>query len=109
MTFSQDIEQEAGEEKITGCVIGNMGWGDYGSESIPNYDKIPKGKLLSWEEARPHLDYNYDAGYGAPGCNCIHAWTKSKVIAVGQYDGATWIYSIPRNPTDIMPSMEGGG
>jgi hypothetical protein len=31
------------------------------------------------------------------------------VIAIGQYDGATWPYSIPRHPVDIMPEMEGGG
>ena len=32
-----------------------------------------------------------------------------KVIAIGQYDGATWPYSIPRHPTDgVMPRMEGG-
>ena len=102
------ILEEAGGEKVEGVVIGAMGWGSYGSEGVPNYNKMPKGKLLTWKKAAPLLDYEFSEGYGAPGCNAIYAWTANKVIAIGQYDGATWPYSLPRNPVDIMPEMEGG-
>uniref|UniRef100_A0A6H2A6U1 Uncharacterized protein n=1 Tax=viral metagenome TaxID=1070528 RepID=A0A6H2A6U1_9ZZZZ len=102
------IEDEAEGEEIEAIVIGEMGWGDYNSDTVPNYDNIPKGKILTWEEAKQFIDYNFDIGYGAPKCNAIIAWTKSKVITIGQYDGATWPYSLPRNPVDTLPTMEGG-
>jgi len=106
--LKQWILDEADGEEIIGIVIGEMGWGDCGSDGIPNYDQIPKGKLLAWEEAAPWLDYEFYNGYGAPGCQAIWAWTENWVIAIGQYDGSTWPYKIPRHPIDVMPDMEGG-
>jgi len=108
MSFKQDILDAAKGEKIVGVVIGEMGWGDYYKEIVPMYDQQPKGKLLSWEEAAPLLDYEYDTGYGAPECNAIYVWTESRVLFVTQYDGATCIDYVPRNPVDIMPVMPGG-
>jgi hypothetical protein len=99
----------ANGEKIEAVVIGEMGWGSYLSEDVPDYDEIPKGLVLSWEEAEQYLDYEFDDDYGAPGCNAIYAWTATKVIAIGQYDGSTWPYAIPRDPTSVMPEMQGGG
>jgi len=102
------IEAEAGNELIEGIVLGEMGWGDFGAELIPNYSEIPKGKLLTWDEAKEYVDYDFDNGFGAPRCQAVYTWTKNKVIAIGQYDGSTWCYSIPRNPCACMPTMEGG-
>ena len=102
------IEEEANGEEIEAVVIGEMGWGSYGSDRIPNYDAIPKNTVLSWDEARKHLDYDFDAGFGAPGCQAVYVWTDTWVLFISQYDGATNIHSIPRNPTDIMPTMPGG-
>ncbi len=102
------IEEEAAGEPIEGVVIGEMGWGDYGSESVSIYASQPRGKLLDWKTARPLLDYEFDAGFGAPGCNAICVWTPSKVIGISQYDGATSPFSMPRNPADHMPEMPGG-
>ena len=106
--LKQWILDESGKEKILGVVIGEMGWGSFNDQKVPNYAKQPKGKVLTWKKATPWLDYEFSSGYGAPECNAVYAWTKTKVIAIGQYDGATWAYSLPRNPTDIMPNMEGG-
>jgi len=102
------LEQADGEE-IIGVVIGEMGWGDYNSEKVPNYNVHPRGKVIDWDIASHILNYEFDNGYGAPGCEAVYAWTENWVIAIGQYDGATWPYKIPRNPIDIMPTMEGGG
>lgn len=101
------IEEEAGDEAIKAVVIGEMGWGDYGSESIPNYGAMPKGVILSWEEAKKWLNYEFYSGFGAPKCQAVYAWTEEKVIAISQYDGSTNVYSIPRNPTACMPEMAG--
>jgi len=103
------IESLTGDEAIEAVVIGEMGWdGDYNSEKVPTYDLQPKNVVLSWVEARPLLDYEFDADLGAPQCNAITAWTKSWVIAVAQYFGATSPFRVPRNPVPHKPSMPGG-
>lgn len=108
MTFAQDIQAEAGAEAIEGIVIGEMGWsGDYNAEGKPPWKHVA-GKLISWAEARPLLDYEYDPGYGAPDCQAICAWTSTRVLFVSQYDGSTGLESMPRNPGDCAPSMPGG-
>jgi hypothetical protein len=103
-----DLLAELKGDMCIGVVLGNMGWGDYGSEIVPNYKDMPKGKLITLEQAKPFLDYEYDTGYGAPELPAIYAWTQDRVIAVSQYDGATGFFSIPRNPIDCLPTMEGG-
>lgn len=106
--LKQWIEYEAKGEEIVGVVIGEMGWGDYGSDAVPEYETHPRGKVLSWNEAAPLLDYDFNNGHGAPGCEAIYAWTTNHVIYISQYDGSTAPSRIPRNPTDIMPEMPGG-
>ena len=107
-TLKEWIEKCADGEPVLGVVIGQMGWGDYGSEMVPGYKEQPRNRLLTWEAALPHLSYEFDNGYGAPGCNAIYAWTASRVIAISQYDGATAPFWIPRNPQDCVPEMPGG-
>lgn len=106
--LKQWILDTAEGEAIEAVVIGEMGWGNYGHDAVKNYSQMPKGKLLTWDEAEKWIDYEFDSGYGAPGCQAIYAWTANKVIAISAYGGATSCYSIPRNPIDVMPFMEGG-
>ena len=104
-----DWIKEAGNgQDVEAVVIGEMGWGDYGSDRIPDYAACPKGKVMTWAEAAPFIGYEFDDGHGAPGCQAIYAWTKDRVIFISQYDGATSVEWVPRNPVDIMPSMPGG-
>lgn len=105
--FKRDILKAAGNEPIIAIVVGDYAWGGYGDQSTVPDEK--RGVVLTWDEAAPMLDYEYDAGFGAPECNAVYAWTADRVIAVSQYVGATWLYSIPRNPTSEMPKMAGGG
>lgn len=110
-TFAEDIEIVAGSEAIEAIVIGEKGWGEWDDETN-GYKHPPfSGKVLSWAEARPHLDYKYDRGYGSPGCHAVAAYTATHIIFVSQYDSArrTRIESVPRNPIDHMPEMPGGG
>ncbi len=102
------ILEEAKGERIIGVAIGEMGWGDYGSDAVPRYQVQKRGIVLSWDEAKPLLDYEFDSGHGAPGCNAIYVWTETQILFISQYDGATNINSIPRNPMDVMPEMAGG-
>ena len=107
-TFAQELEREAQGEPILGVVIGNCGWDGYRwTAPLP---MVEEGyPLLTWEEARPHLDYTYDDGYGAPDCHSVFLWTETRVIFVSQYDGATRLETIPRDPVPSNPYMPGGG
>lgn len=112
--FAKDIEQAAEGEEIIGIVVGPFGWGSWGEEGYLEDEvvrvKIPwekRGVVLTWQEARPLLDYDYGDGFGAPECHAIVAWTENRVIFVGQYDGATSVYSLPRHPSPCRPYMPG--
>lgn len=108
-TLRDWILRMADGEPVDGVVIGEMGWGDYGSERVPNYAEQPRDQLLTWDQALSFIQYEFDDGYGAPSCNKIYAWTKSWVISVCQYDGSTYPFRIPRNPRACVPDMVGGG
>jgi len=116
-TFAEDIEQAAGgAERIEAVVIGPFGLGSidddddlYGQRDDQKIPRDKLGRVLSWREARPLLDYDYDAGFGAPDCHAVYVWTADEVLWVTQYDGATAIDSAPRNPRDCIPYMPGGG
>ena len=106
--FKDDLLAAAAGEPILALVIGEMGWGDYASAGVPGYAEQPRGVVLTWEDAAPWLDYAYDTGHGAPRCNAVYAWTATRVLFVSQYDGATEVEAIPRNPTPCAPEMPGG-
>ena len=111
-TFAEDIETAA-DGPILGVVIGESGWGNgWGEEGYNEEGKVidwsMRGRVLDWGWARPLLDYKYGTEYGSPECHSIYAWTETSVIFVAQYDGSTWLNSIPRNPTDCRPTMPGG-
>lgn len=100
--------EEADNEPIEAIVFGRMGWGEYNSDSWPNYAAMPKGEILTLDQAMSWLTQQFDNGFGAPSCPSILAWTKSWVISVSQYDGSTSPFKLPRNPSNIVPDMPGG-
>ena len=116
MTFATDLESAAGDEVIQGIVIGAFGWGEISDEPGEAYAEegrsVPlgmRGCVLPWEQARPLLDYSYSTGFGAPQCHAVTAWTATKAIFVGTYDGSTYVASVPRHPEAHEPYMVGGG
>ena len=115
--LSKWILEQASSEAIEAVIIGDCpGWIDdvdgswYGMSEppkIPNYAQQPKGELLTWEQALPWIDYEFDDGHGLVRCNAVVAWTASKVISVYQYDGSVHSYCLPRNPVPSFPKMVG--
>ena len=101
-TLRDWIEEAAAGEPIEAVVIGELGWGDYSDEV-----KSPS-PVLTWEEAYPKLLYEFDSGFGSPGCHAIYVWTPTRVFFVSQYDGSTQLESVPRNPVPCNPDMPGG-
>jgi len=87
------------DEEVEAIVIGENPWTDE-KIAIPE-DKI--GILLTWAEAEPMLDYEFDRGFGSAGCHPVTVWTKSKIICISEYDGSTGIFTVPRNPTEYRP------
>ncbi len=98
-TFAEDIEAALVPEPIEAIVVMKPSdWDDtIHSRSVklgePKYDE-----RLSWAEARPWLDYEYDAGYGGQDCHDFYAWTPNLVAFIHEYDGSTSVMSVPRNP-----------
>lgn len=94
------------DEHIIGVVFGDFG-GWYEEDQF-----VPKEKreiLLTYEEAKPYMTgWSFSGGYGAPECHNTFVWTDDRVIFVGEYDGATWLTSVPRNPVSCIPHMVGG-
>lgn len=107
-TLKQWIEDMADGQPVEAVVIGEMGWGDYKSEIVPNYVNQPRGTVLSWEQAIPWISYSFEAGLGAPGCNAVFAWTPDWIGSVLRFDGLTEPFRIPRHPVAILPEMPGG-
>ncbi|MCA1782024.1 MAG: hypothetical protein LC679_07575 [Intrasporangiaceae bacterium] len=107
MTFAQDIEDRA-LLPIEAVVIGQFGWGGYDEDDRSRAADACKGEVLTWDEARPLLDYKYDDGYGSPECHAVWVWTAVEVIWVTQYDGLTCLDGAPRNPSPGVPEMPGG-
>lgn len=99
------IETAIGDEKIIGCVIGehNLSW-----LKKDKYILGVEGKLLSWEEAKPYLNYEFSADYGSISCHPVYVWTDNYVIFISTYDGSTNWNAIPRNPVPCNPYYPGG-
>lgn len=76
---------------------------DYYTQEDPRNEIIDLygGKTISWELAEPLLNYVYDNGFGAMDCHNIVAWTESQVIFIHEYDGATDVRTLPRNPEPL--------
>lgn len=60
MTLAEDLEAEVPGQKIEFAVIGRGPW--YSDGERREVDASKRGIVLSWEEARTLLDYEYDDG-----------------------------------------------
>lgn len=98
--FASDIEEATNGQPIEAIVIGKEEWRER-HPVPPELTGIP----ISWEMARPHLDYEYDTGFGAADCHAVYAWTKDDVIFVCEYDGSTHMMAVPRSPVATQPEM----
>lgn len=105
-TLAQEIEEAANGEPIEAIVVGLRRDGDppWRDDPQPEEGDFPTPDVvLTWDEARPHLDYTYDAGFGGQDCHSLYAWTASRVLFVAEYDGSTRVTWVHRNPTATTP------
>jgi hypothetical protein len=54
------------------------------------------------------LDREFDGGYGGSEGEPVLIWTEARVYFPVVYDGAEWMGSAPRNPTDEGQRHVGG-
>lgn len=67
-------------------------------------------RLYTLTEAHAFLDVSVDCGFGSRELPALYCWTPTRVIFTGQYDGASWFTSVPREPTTkVIPQAVGGG
>ena len=52
----------------------------------------------SWESAKHSFEKMVCSGFGGPAPPPFYAWTKNKIIYLQEYDSATSVVAIPRNP-----------
>ena len=107
----QDVVEELQEgERIEAVIFGPWGWGGYREPDPPKVPHDLFGKVLKPEEAKQYMeDWTFYTDYGAPECYAAYIYTNWRIFFVVQYDGATWLEWIPRNPTEgIIPEMPGG-
>ncbi len=107
MTFADEIEEAARGEPIEAIVVASVGTSYRPADDRFEQADALAGQVVSWEKMRPLLAYEYDSGYGSADCHAITAWTASRVIFVGEYDGATGMNWLPRNPVVHCPEMSG--
>lgn len=100
-TLAAAIEATAGDERVECCVVGEGGYDD---ES--RWD-LPRNRLLPWAAARAGLDHRWDTGFGGVDCPPVFAWSKSRLVVVHEYDGATGVDWYPRDPTTCKASFTG--
>jgi len=93
-------------------------WGGFGEEPSWADESPPKitpevmGRPMLWGEAARLLDdprWRIAGDYGLEETFALWIWTNRRVLFVGCYDGATWLAGVPRNPTEGMPRLVGGG
>lgn len=99
----QDVEARTGE-KIEAIVVGKH---DNDPDRWSRDRVAPPGEnvILSREDGLKKLDQEYDSGYGGADCFPMYAWTQSFVYLIGEYDGATGLHSVPRNPVNCEPEF----
>jgi hypothetical protein len=94
-------------EVIEGMVFGEWGWG--GNYAEPHPYPVPatfQGTLLTLEDAKPLMDgWQFDGGFGAAECYPVYVWTNKRIIFVSEYDGATGLRALPRDPEDCYPEF----
>lgn len=97
------------DEKVEAIIFGPYGWSGYNE---PESKPIPKDKqeiLMTLEEAKPYMQgWDIYGDHGAPSAYAMYIWTNKRVLWITQYDGATNLDSMPRNPTVCIPDMPGG-
>jgi hypothetical protein len=98
-TWLEEVEERFGE-LIEAIVVGKH-YDNYGES------REDENIILSREAGLKKLDGEFDDGFGGADCYPFVAWTASRVFFVQEYDGATNLAWVPRNPIAVTPEFSG--
>ncbi len=101
-TFEEAAEANA--DRLISAVIGMDDRAEYGT---PEREAATIRQVEPWAEASKKIDYEYHDGFGGADCHAVIAWGERFVYFVHEYDGATGIQFVPRNPEPCAPSWAG--
>ena len=120
MTTLRDMLISAADgQPIVAVVLGRVGVGNagcapgdpenkmhefdnYEGEHIPGYKDCPFGKILSWHNAQPWLNYDIERDPQA-----VIAWTAYRVIFIHEYDSMFGVRWVPTMPIECHPTYNG--
>jgi hypothetical protein len=105
--FKQDILQSLAENKETAediqaiRILSELDSYSYGDPEPRNSPYLVAGETHCHDTTRilNLLDYEYDSGFGSIDCHDIIIWTPETVYFIHEYDGATSLTYLPRNPS----------
>ncbi len=81
-------------------------WGDELAEAMRKARDI--GPVVAVAPDSATLAVEFDDGYGLSEGPYVLAWTEERVYFPVVYDGAEWLGSAPRNPTEHGQEHVGG-
>ena len=98
INMKEDILDSVGKKVNTAIIIVT-------SDSDVSYSKFPKeliGIPQKLKKVIDYLDYDFDDGYGRQQCHDFFIYTKEEIFYIHEYDGSTYLCSIPRNPENYL-------
>lgn len=98
--FKEDILAATGDEPILAFRFDSVA--NYYGNPDPRDAGVILGKVITWEQAAPLVDYEYDDGYGGQDCHNFTAWTETRVFSIHEYDGSTSVIWVDRNPAEAV-------
>lgn len=106
--YEELVEALSEGERVEAVVFGDYGWSGFKQPPSEIPEEL-RGKPLTLEEAKPYMrDWSFCGGHGSPDCWMVYIWTNTNIYFVQEYDGATSLVSIPRNPCECIPDSVGG-
>jgi len=91
-----------------GQTLEGIVFGRHYNDWIDDYTPHPaEDTLVEPEVGLAVLDEEFHCGHGGADCRPMFAWTATKVYFIHEYDGATTLVWVPRNPTSIAPEFGG--
>lgn len=102
-TMKDWIKEQASGEAVEAIVFveaAAYSWKTKGLTAFPRLKTV-----MTWQEALPFMEYEFQPGYGGLTCHCFIAWTASWVIKSDDYDGWQRPVRYPRSPAVYLRNV----
>ena len=104
-TWDEIIRNLHPNETIISGIVGKSFFNDKWNEIYKDYIK----KLVTPDILEKMLQMEWDHNYGEDSVPPFIIWTTERIFLVADYDGATYLVTAPRNPTEVESVDYAGG